>query len=65
MSHNATSRRDNLLTTDCRCLLDYKLLEYSLHPHLQVICDEMRATFCIGSPRTAVLIVGVTDNQTT
>ena len=65
MSHNTSSRRDNLLTADCRCLLDDKLLEDSLHSHLQVIGDEMRATFCIGSPRAAVLGIGVTDKQTT
>ncbi len=65
MSHHTASRRDYLLTTDSRCLFDYQLLEDSLHPHLQVIGDEMRTTFCIGSPRAAVLGIGVTDKQTT
>ena len=65
MSHHASSRRQNLLTTDGGGFLDYQLLEDSLHSHLQVICDEMRATFCIGSPRASVLGIEVTDKKTT
>ena len=65
MSHHATSRRDYLLTTDGGGFLDNQLLEDSLHPHLQVVGNKMRATFCIWNPGASVLIVGVTDKQTT
>ena len=65
MSHHAASRRDYLLTADGGCFIDDQLLEDSLHSYLQVICDEVRTTFCIGSPRASVLIVGVTDMQPT
>ena len=65
MSHHATSRRDYLLTTDGGCFIDDQLLEDSLHSYLQVICDEVRTTFCVWSPRASVLIVGVTDKQST
>ena len=65
MSHHATSRRDYLLTANGGCFIDDQLLEDSLHSYLQVICDEVRTTFCIGSPRASVLIVGVTDMQPT
>ena len=63
MSHHAASRRDYLLTTDGGCFIDDQLLEDSLHSYLKIICDEVRTTFCIGSPGTSVLIVGVTDMQ--
>ena len=53
MSHHATSRRDYLLTTDGGGFLDNQLLEDSLHPHLQVVGNKMRATFCIWSPRAS------------
>ena len=65
MSHHAASRRDYLLTTDGGCFIDNQLLEDSLHSYLQVICDEVRTTFCVWSPRASVLIVGVTDMQPT
>ena len=65
MSHHATSRRDNLLTANGGCFIDDQLLEDSLHSYLQVICDKVRTTFCICSPRASVLIVGVTDKQST
>ena len=65
MSHHTASRRNNLLTTNGGGFLNDQFLEYSLHSHLQVICDEMRTTFCIGSPRAAVLGIEVTDKQTT
>ena len=65
MNHHADSRRYNLLTANGGGLLDYQFLEDSLHSHLQVVGDEMRATFCIGSPRASVLIVEVADKQTT
>ena len=65
MSHHATSRRYYLLTANGGCFIDNQLLEDSLHSYLQVICDEVRTTFCIWSPRASVLIVGVTDMQPT
>ena len=65
MSHHAASRRDYLLTANGGCFIDDQLLEDSLHSYLQVICDEVRTTFCVWSPRASVLIVGVTDMQPT
>ena len=65
MSHHTSSRRQYFLTANGGGLLDYQFLEDSLHSHLQVVGNEMRATFCIGSPRTSVFIVEVTDKQTT
>ena len=65
MSHHATSRRDYLLTANGGCFIDDQLLEDSLHSYLKVIGDEVRTTFCVWSPRASVLIVGVTDKQST
>ena len=53
MSHHATSRRDYLLTANGGCFINNQLLEDSLHSYLQVICDEVRTTFCVWSPRAS------------
>ena len=65
MNNHVTRRRDNLLTTDGGGFLDNQFLKDSFHSHLQVIGDKMRTTVCVRIPGTAVLIVEVTDKQTT
>ena len=65
MNNHVTRRRDNLLTTDGGGFLDDQLFKDSLHSHLQVVGNKMRTTFGIGSPRTSVLIIEVTDKQST
>ena len=65
MSHHTASRRDYLLTTDGGCFIDDQLLEDSLHSYLQVICDEVRTTFCIWSPAATIFSIKIADKQTT